>query len=157
MKVGILIAFMVLANFVVAQEISSNVIASSGAEISDGNLIINQTIGELVIENFSDDELILTQGFQQTTYTVTQIDQDNDSQVLVCVFPNPTSRFVNVVYYKEAYSCVLFNLNGSILRREEAVNGSVYIDLSAFSEGMYMLNLVDKRGQLIAQYKIVKN
>ena len=157
MKIGILIAFLVLTRLIVAQEISSCVIAFSGAEFENGNIIINQTIGETVIESLSVDGLIITQGFQQVSYGITRINNDVNTQILVSVYPNPTSRFVNVIYENEAYSCVLFNTNGSILMKKEAINGMVSIDLSNFSDAMYMLKLVDCRGELLDQYRIIKN
>jgi len=49
------------------QQIVNDVIGSSGEQISNTNIIIEQTSGELVTTTINNSEIILTQGFQQTS------------------------------------------------------------------------------------------
>ena len=54
-----------LANFINAQSIERQVIAASGNFDTTANLQVSWTLGETVIETFSNSSITLTQGFQQ--------------------------------------------------------------------------------------------
>lgn len=156
-KTKIIILFLLITGTISSQEISSSIIGASGTGFSNSESSISYTIGEPIIASYSQDDIILTQGFQQGTYTITRIDREEKIEMAISVYPNPTSRFVNIVYNDEPYSCLLFDMSGRIIRREDAINGSLSIDLSSYSDGSYILNVVNENGKQIAKYKIVKN
>ena len=49
------------------QQIVNDVVGSSGEQISNANIILNHTSGELVASTINNSEITLTQGFQQTS------------------------------------------------------------------------------------------
>ena len=50
-------------------------------------------MGELVIETFIQQETILTQGFHQEDYHITQIIETNNHNI--SIYPNPTKNIIN--------------------------------------------------------------
>ncbi len=156
-KTTFIILLLLFSGTIFSQEIISEVIGVSGTDFSNSEGSISFTIGEPIIASYSQDDIILTQGFQQSTFTITRIDREEELEMSISVYPNPTSRFVNIVYNDEPYSCLLFDMSGKIIRREDAINGSLSIDLSSYTDGSYILNVVNGKGRQIAKYKIVKN
>ncbi|PLX07039.1 MAG: hypothetical protein C0596_12965 [Marinilabiliales bacterium] len=139
-----------------AQENNLQVIGSSGADYATDNYQISWTIGEPVISMLQSDNYILTQGFHQTSATITRIDNELQTSFDLQVFPNPTTRFVNIQGGGYGLTCTLFDMSGRLVYQQEFNDSEVVLDLSYYSTGTYLLNLTDEFGALLAKYKIVK-
>ena len=74
------------------QVTSPSVVSSSGDSYSNGNIIMDYTLGEIVIETFSNNANILTQGFHQGVLNVTTAVINLD--IKTKIYPNPTSNLL---------------------------------------------------------------
>jgi hypothetical protein len=156
-KTILITILMILSGLIWAQESSLQVISASGTDFSGENYSISYTLGEPIYTTLVSDDYVLTQGFHQTSYTVTRLDQYAEEELDIQVYPNPTTRFLNVVSDNSNYSCLLFDMSGRIIAKENVTSGSITLDLAAYSEGAYYLNIIDSNGKSMAKYKIVKN
>jgi len=71
----------------------------------------------------------------------------------VKIFPNPTSRIIQLEGLKEVSTAMIYSLDGAILKKQTVSNLST-IDLGHFSEGLYILSINSLNGQRIVN-KIV--
>lgn len=124
---------------------SPAVIGNGGDTWTQGDYNLSFTLGEVAIETFIQSQTILTQGFHQETYQITQINE-TDKAFDISIFPNPTTDIINI-------NCNLVNAKGSLYVKD--INGStVYfllnfstdqtqrIDFSQFSTGVYFIEVV---------------
>jgi hypothetical protein len=72
------------------QVTSPSVISSSGDSYSNGSVIMDYTLGEIVVETHTNSTTILTQGFHQGVLKVTTSVKNID--IKTKVYPNPTYR-----------------------------------------------------------------
>lgn len=76
--------------------------------------------------------------------------------VEVFVGPNPTSDVLNVnTYQKNPVVIELLNLNGQLIKSVNC-QGMTQFDMSALSNGMYLVNVKETSGNLIHSVKILK-
>ena len=162
MKKIILLAFSILCCFTIyGQELSRKVIGSSGDYHKGTNVTLSWTIGETIVETFIGANSILTQGFQQSSYSVTGIKKLEDSGFQIKVFPNPASDFINISFITKEKTSVLIeliDLNGKILLNEkvESTHLIKQINFTHFTPGTYFLRIKETNGKLLETYQIQK-
>ena len=135
---------------------AQKVIASGGDfQIANG-LMVSTTIGEPIIETFSGNSIILTQGFQQPKLTIVSI-QDIDSNFSAEIYPNPTTT--SVILETTGVSILeyqLLSLTGEIIQHHR-INSSVEnIDMSFLPANTYLLKLFSAEGKLSKVIKVQK-
>ncbi len=135
---------------------AQKVIASGGDfQIANG-LMVSSTIGEPVIETFSGNGIILTQGFQQPKLTIVSI-QNIDSNFSTEIFPNPTTTSVTVEttgVSKLEYQ--LLSLSGEIIRHHKINSNIENIDMSFLPANTYLLKIFSAEGKLSKVIKVQK-
>jgi hypothetical protein len=147
-----LVAFLLLSSGLSAQE----VISSQGDSYSNGNAKLDFTIGETVVETVSDGNKTLTQGFHQTEITITNV-EDFAANFSVKVFPNPTTKIVNLNIDKyEGVTYYLFDVTGKLLKEEVAVAEQTVLEMTDYPKGTYLLKLAGKENKSLKTYKIIK-
>jgi hypothetical protein len=146
-----------------AQDVKQQVISSAGgfSLSNDNSISLSWTLGELAISTLksSDDQLILTQGFQQSKVLIDAITVYPELGVDVSIYPNPTS---GIVYIKlsspldNETNIYLTSPNGSEVLRERLFSGDLLkqIDMNGFPSGTYFLRI--QNGIKINVYKIIK-
>ncbi len=124
----LLLTILMMTQLALAQSITPQVIATSGAYfIASNGYSLSQTVGEMaMVETFSANNTILTQGFQQP---------DEKSEILgenpvsinsgnVSLYPNPAMNNVNLNYaYADAgqVKVTIYNLLGDIVRTPQVL------------------------------------
>ncbi len=143
-----------------AQSISPEVIATSGEHFSNGTSQLSWTIGEVMIDTYSEGGNIVTQGFHQTQLTVTSIEESNPLSLDVNVFPNPTSQFLNIGVEGEhsELTATLYDMHGKLLMQEslQSGQGSAQLDLSKLAIAYYILKVVDENGRYASSHRVNK-
>ncbi|MCH8318194.1 MAG: T9SS type A sorting domain-containing protein [Bacteroidetes bacterium] len=148
-----------VSNFICSQSLSPEVIANSGGYYSSTNATLSWTIGESIIETSSNLNNILTQGFQQSSYSVTAIEEYLNSDYNINVYPNPVNEFVtiNISSEKQIQLTVeLKDLKGKILVTKIINGNNLQIDLSQFANSIYFLKISTTEGKMLKSYKIQK-
>lgn len=122
---------------------------------------ISWTIGEGVIETFSNDNIVLTQGFQQPSLKITLIEESDKGNFEINVYPNPTSDFVTVnIVSEDDISCntALYDMAGRLLYSKDLKGSELTesINLTKYSSDLYILRILDSKGKLLQTYKVQK-
>ena len=144
-----------------AQSLSPTVISSSGGSGSSNGTHLSWTTGELLVQNYSADTLMLTQGFEQGEYSITTaVDELRGMGMDVAVYPNPVSNMLNVDFKGQIDQTVrvrLMGLNGKlILAREYSSPSQVRrMNMNGVAPGTYMLEV--RVGGKRKAFKIVKH
>lgn len=148
------LSFLFFCLFLVTIVSAQEVVSTQGDSYSNSSGIVDFTIGEVVINTLNDGSNDLTQGFHQTNWTITSV--EDISNYNVSIFPNPTDDVINVktsvfegVYY------VFYDINGKLLKEGNLTSGQTPIDVSQFAAGSYILTLNNKSENL-KKFKLIK-
>ncbi len=155
----LLLLSLFVSGFATAQNIQNDVVASGGGQATAGNLDLEYTIGEPVIETVGNATLTVTQGFHQTSLIITFI-EDLSLNVNVRVFPNPAQSTLIVdmpVNLDYDFTCTLYNMQGEKLFSELITPGKNTISMQAYSNGNYVLMVKNRTNGKYTTYKITKN
>ena len=88
------------------QVTTPSVVSSSGDSYSNGGVIMDYTLGEIVIETYTNSNTILTQGFHQGDLKVTTAVVNLD--IKTRIYPNPTTLTFFSYYLKNCNSSSFF-------------------------------------------------
>ena len=129
------------------QVTTPSVVSSSGDSYSNGNIIMDYTLGEIVIETFSNNANILTQGFYQGVLNVTTSVENFD--IKTKIYPNPTTNFIIIELEKNVNAELLvYDINGKIVIKDKLNDEQQkQLDFSFLNQGNYLLhiNIADKK------------
>ena len=145
---------MLSVHLVFSQDLMPQVLASAGAygETASG-YSLSSTIGEQATETIAGDVSVLTQGFQQPQEVIIIIDNTKDLNIgaSVQVFPNPTSDVLNIQVSNEIELTEyrLINRIGQVLQQEIVKALPQQLNISGFTEGLYLLELRAADGQVL--------
>lgn len=142
-----------------AQSVRPDVVSSGGSFFEGANSSLSWTLGETITETSEIPNVHLTQGFQQSSYTIVNVYEKPESEIKVSIFPNPAVNYINVniSYSNETFEVWLIDMNGNIVFNETSVQKSTKIDLKGFSASNYLLKIKSSDGNVIKSYKIIKN
>ena len=142
-----------------AQTATPELISSSGASFSNATYQMDWSVGEISTETYSNDDHVLTQGFHQGNYIITEIFDNPLSDIIISVFPNPTVEFINLKVESKKIENLLFvitDLSGRVLRSCNLYPETEPIDFSDYAAGTYFMT-VSQNNQVIRSFKIIKN
>lgn len=157
--VGFFILFSNIMGF--GQNPNLSLISNGGESFRNDKYQLDWSIGENVIETFSNENYIVTQGLHQARYNITSILDNNYDQIDMRCYPNPTINKINVSISKNTSFNIsdlklnISNLNGYFLEKINITSNITEIDLSKYSSGIYFIN-VSKGEKLIKSYTIIK-
>jgi hypothetical protein len=129
------------------QVTTPSVISSSGDSYSNGGIMMDYTLGEIVVETFSNSANILTQGFHQGDLKVTTAVVNLD--IKTKIYPNPTTNFIIIELEKNVNADILvYDINGKIVIKDKLNDEQQkQLDFSFLNQGNYLLhiNIADKQ------------
>ena len=129
------------------QVTTPSVVSSSGDSYSNGGVIMEYTLGEIVIETFSNTANILTQGFHQGDLKVNTLLVD--IAIKLKIYPNPTTNFLIVESEENVNADILvYDINGKLVIKDKLINEQQkQLDFSFLRQGNYLLhiNIADKQ------------
>jgi|GEM_PF-5526183 len=148
----ITLAFMFISSYsssIYGQNLSMDVLASSGNEFVGEDFSIGWTIGENFIETFQFTEGIQTLGFHQS-YTVNRQPEPDATNKGMWIYPNPVVNTLHI-HSKENVGDVelqVIAVTGQlVLERKIRMLNSYEVQLSCLNEGTYILRLINDRVQ----------
>jgi hypothetical protein len=133
--------------------------ASSGEYFISTQGSLAWTLGEVMVETFSNDGGYLTQGFHQPLFVkITEL----EVQSAVKTFPNPVVDFLKIVIaWQGEFQIELYDLKGvKLLSTPFTVQGEQAeksLDLRGYSDALYLLLIIDNASGKIFSYRILKN
>ena len=129
------------------QVTSPSVVSSSGDSYSNGSVIMDYTLGEIVVETHTNSSTILTQGFHQGVLKVNTEVVNID--IKTKVYPNPTTNFLIIELEKNVNADILvYDINGKIVIKDRLNNEQQkQLDFGFLKQGNYLLhiNIADKQ------------
>ena len=135
---------------------AQEVISTSGDYFESTDASISWTIGESMIETYSNGTNVLTQGFQQSRLTSSSIYELEDSGISVNIAPNPTTDFIHL--YIDNYTDInyqLYDFSGKIIRQADVNSVETMISFSNLSYAVYFLRIM-KGTQIIKTFQVIK-
>ncbi len=138
--------------------IAQDVITSSSGYYETTTISLSWTIGELAVETYANDNIILTQGFNQGNLIITGITEDLLPGFNITVYPNPVKDIINIRTIADnpvRMTAELYNLSGRRLTSELIHNGNSQIDIEKLPESEYILRIHANK-QVIKSLKIIK-
>lgn len=160
MKRIIAIIFSIVSINAFSQIVSPELFTSSGDNFKNNDLELDWSIGEIMIETYSNADNSLTQGFHQPKYEVTtRIDKISKDNFEINIFPNPTSELINLqtkgsVNQKLTYK--LIDLQGKLLIEKSVKTTNEQINMSNLSQSIYLLKISTENGKQVSVFKIQK-
>ncbi len=142
---------------ILAQNLSSEVTATSGAVFANETLSVEWTLGEIMTETYAAGA-ILTQGFHQprTGLLSSTTNTPDGSGSGVKVYPNPATADVRVELPAGARLLGLHNLAGQLIALRFQGDGERRTtNVSALPAGAYFLRVQLASGQLVANRLII--
>lgn len=156
MKAIIILQMLLAASlFAAAQE----VVSAAGETNKTANTEVSWTIGETVIETFSNNSNTLTQGVHQTKLTITAISDTDWPDLEIKAFPNPVGDKLNVEFnaLPEKMSFVVVDIVGKTIQRDFIKSDKTILDFSKVTAGQYILKIQTEAGEPVQTFKIVKS
>jgi len=147
--------FTLLSN---AQTAELSLISTAGGVFTSKNESLTFTVGEIVTETFSSNDLIITQGFLQPySKPGVGLPQETESQFSINIYPNPASNFFNIeVLEHEKYLMNVLDLNGKIIETRPLIEHSTKIDISNYYSGTYFIILTNNSKSIQESFVLVK-
>ena len=142
-----------------AQTISQSVIGATGST----NEQLSHTVGEPIVFTGQTAGLVLTQGFHQPFATVVTGVETPPISTQVTFFPNPISGQITLQLEtagRFTLQIELMNLDGKQLAPLQVWEGfgvgQTSVDLGSLPDGIYLINLQDRKGRLLKAVKAMK-
>ena len=156
-----LVAGIFAVNFINAQRITPQVVASSGGYMQNGGYSVSWTLGEPVIATAQNDSTTLTQGFQQPTYNVVAITTQTIEGFDVNVYPNPSSDFVIIDWTTDLQNMIyitLFDMAGKMISEQSfaATQDKVSLNMSKLASAQYLLEVKTQNNSVTKIFRITK-
>lgn len=135
------------------------VISSNGDSKTVGGMEVSWTIGEVIIETFTGNTAIVTQGFHQPGLSVTAVTEVLFPEMEISLFPNPTADILSLQFseYIEGLRYILLDVTGKVLENKQILAADVRISMSPYAKGAYILKVIDDSLQNIQTFRVIRH
>jgi hypothetical protein len=139
-----------------SQSISKQVIGTSGKTLTNSNLKLSYTVGEPVVGLMTAGGNQLGNGYYPAMDLQALSVEDNVLDVQLRVYPNPTSQSLYVSHPEmNSFGIQIVDLNGKQLY-SGTINKEEPLDVSGFTQGMYLVTIENTTTNKKNTYKIIK-
>ena len=139
-----------------SQTISKQVIGTAGKTQSNSNLKVSWTAGEPVVGLMTAGNNQLGNGYYPALNLQALSVEDNTMDVQLKVYPNPTSQSLYVSHPEmNSFRITIVDLNGKQLY-SGTINKDEPLDVSNYTQGMYMVTIENATTNKKNTYKIIK-
>ena len=139
-----------------SQSISKQVVGTSGKTLANSNLKLSYTVGEPVVGQMTAGGNQLGNGYYPALNLQALSVEDNVLDVQLKVYPNPTSQSLYVTHPEmSSFGITIVDLNGKQLY-SGTINKDEPLDVSKFTQGMYMVTVENTTTYKKNTYKIIK-
>jgi hypothetical protein len=139
-----------------SQTVSKQVIGTAGKTQSNSNLKISWTTGEPVVGLMTAGGNQLGNGYYPALNLQALSVEDNTMDVQLRVYPNPTSQFLCVSHPDmNSFGITIVDLNGKQVYIG-TIEKEIPLDVSNYTQGMYLVTIENKETNKKNTYKIIK-
>lgn len=163
MKKTMYVVFLALFSLCIgkAQSLDQQVVSSSGTTITGASNTLSFTVGETSIGPITNG-VALEQGFWNGAIIGLSIGYDDFSfETQPTAYPNPVANHLNVHFTEmegQDFNILIYDTNGREVFRQELTNSSVdeLLNFSSFSQGIYLLKIIQSSTKKSKSFKIIK-
>jgi len=151
----------VVIYFIIAVSVNSNaqeVITPSAGYFESPSMSLNWTIGEIAIETYINDNIMLTQGFNQSNIIITGITEELLTDITITLYPNPVKDIFTIKAETDHISQLkaeVYDLAGTKLLSENINPGNTQINTERLTTSEYILKIYDNL-HVIKSFKFIK-
>ena len=147
---------------VFSQASDLQIVASAGSSLETNEIILDWTLGELMVQTLDRPSGMISQGFHQPLYTIVDVKYLPRELGNIIVSPNPfsTDFTINMSFVKpETGTIMLYDLSGKELWRKDFEGNTIMeqYNASALSSGSYMLVVSGADDSFTSTHQILKN
>jgi hypothetical protein len=149
--------FVSFSNLLFSQDSQLETISVCGNSNQIGEYDISWSLGQVVIESYMANDLVVTQGIHQPFVIITHILQDSKNDLEIKAYPNPAHEFIIVELKKETkLSFIISSSNGKIVFNGDLLNKVNKIELKQIPPGSYILKISGTESNAFNSYNIIK-
>lgn len=139
-----------------SQSISKQVIGTSGKTLTNSNLKVSYTVGEPVVGLMTAGGNQLGNGYYPAMDLQALSIDDASLNVQIKIYPNPTSQSMYVSHPDQtSFQIQIVDMNGKQLYTG-TIDKEVPLDVSSYTQGMYLVTIEDTIKHKKNTYKIIK-
>lgn len=157
----LLISVLLFAKHLKAQDISKQVIGTSGETLTSTSYVLAFTVGESIVGEIQNN-VTLSQGFWSVLQDEGTLGIDSEDEIMehIKIYPNPVRDYLNINVNNTLNSDVrinLYDLNGKLIVEKE-INASMdsRLDMTKLSHGLYFLTIKTLNNRYNNTIKIIK-
>ncbi len=151
-----LIILLLVSSIGYSQSISKQVIGSAGKTQANSNLKVSWTTGEPVVGLMTAGGNQLGNGYYPAMDIQALSIDDSTLNVQIKVYPNPTSQMLYVLHPElNAFAIQISDLNGKQIY-SGTIDEDQPLDVSHYTQGMYLVTIENKEVNKKNTYKIIK-
>jgi hypothetical protein len=137
---------------------AQEVLTPSAGYFATSSMSLNWTIGEIAIETYTNDDFMLTQGFNQASIIITSNTEDFLTDITISFYPNPVKDIFTIkaeTEYMTQLTAEVYDLAGTKLISENINPGNTQINTESLKTSEYILRIYDNL-QVIKSFKFIK-
>lgn len=143
------------------QNLSQQVLANQGGFSISPEMSLSWTIGQSFVETIYLENMILTQGFQQPTLAVVEVNKEALTRFEATLFPNPTSSLLHLEIHNHTgeYKVQIVDAKGSQVNNFLTSDLLTTIDLTNYPAGQYFVRIAsDNMDQAkLSVFEVIKH
>lgn len=138
-----------------------SVVATAGTSFASGNLSLDWTLGEVIVDFYDEPGLGLSQGFHQPVYQLVAIKSIPVEFGQIAVFPNPFSDELmvkmNFAAFEKGEMELVDSKGASVWKKQFEGNDVIeHYSASALPSGSYRLMVSLVHDTLVQSYQLLK-
>lgn len=150
------IFILLVASMSYSQTISKQVIGTSGKTLTNSNLKVSYTVGETVVGLMTASGNQLGNGYYPAMDIQALNIEDNALALEIKLYPNPTSQSLYVSHPEyNSFLIQIADLNGKQIHTGN-IEKEIPLDVSSYTQGMYLVTIEDTANHKKNTYKIIK-
>ena len=162
LRIFTLFAFFFLVKTVFAQD-RLEVVSSAGNEVKGNTMVVNYTIGEPIVEYFENNDIVLSQGFQQVFLEAITTGIDHRQAISFTYYPNPTTDKITIDFGElelNNYNIKITLADGQIMNTVDwqRLNANqALVNFSDLAAAVYIVSIIDQDSNtIIPEFKVIK-
>lgn len=146
-----IVALLFLTFEIAGQSFKPDVIASSGGNGTNSEVLASWTIGEVFINEFSNSGISINQGFHRGSLSVASGIENLPQGYTIMAYPNPVDKLLIIDLSEfpvtESWNLEVFAPDGKLIQSKEVKSGLCEIDFSSFTPGNYLVRVKSMDGR----------
>ena len=133
-------------------------VLTTGGDASSSSGSLAYSVGQVVYTTNSNTDGTVSQGVQQAFEIFTLSIDDNQLDILLSVYPNPTTSYINLRMDDQIgkdLSFQLYDLRGRLLRQGDITDKITQIDMQKLQSATYLINILHNHKR-VKSFKVIK-